>query len=238
MANPLAVAARSLVRSAAVTQKDLQIFYDRATIPQTIGRSSTSGLSSNVLMSPVMWVMRAFTEALLIVQRREVDAGGGLLWKRSLDHDVELLVRRPNPYYTADALWKATALSYVIDGNAYWQKIRNPLGEVIRLWYIPHWMIRPVRPFDGRTYLSHYELSMGSNGPHELAPRDVVHFRFGLDPVDTLLGYSPLKAILSEVLTDDEAAKFSQHILNNMGVPGLIVAPSKEAQSKPTTEDV
>jgi HK97 family phage portal protein len=207
--------------------KSLQIFYNQSTIPQSLTSHSTTGLRSNVLMSPVMWVMRAVTESLLVVQRREVDAGGGLLWRRSLDHDVEFLVRRPNPFYNADALWKGTALSYTMDGNAYWRKIRNAFGDVIQLWYVPHWMIKPVFPADGSVFISHYEMSGGINGPIKLASRDVVHFRFGLDPENQRLGFSPLKAVLAEVLTDDEAALFSKKILENMGVPGLMVSPKE-----------
>jgi HK97 family phage portal protein len=210
----------------AVEAKDLQIFYNQSLIPQSLTTGSTTGLRSNVLMSPVMWVMRAFTEAVLVVQRREVDAGGGLQWRRSLDHDVELLVKRPNPFYSEDALWKGTALSYVMDGNAYWRKVRNAFGAPVQLWYVPHWMIRPEYPTDGSRFISHYTMSGGGlGGPFTLSPRDVVHFRFGLDPEDPRLGYSPLKAILREVLTDDEAARFSGKILENMGVPGLVVSP-------------
>jgi HK97 family phage portal protein len=221
-----------------MSAKDLQIFYDQSRISQSLPTSRSNGLQSNVLMSPVMWVMRAFTEARLVVQRREVDAGGGLLWRRSLDHDVELLVQRPNPFYSGDALWKGTALSYVMDGNAYWRKVRNVFGEVVQLWYVPHWMIRPVWPTDGSVFISHYALTTGMGGPFELPVRDVVHFRFGLDPENPRLGYSPLKAILREVLTDDEAAKFSEQILANMGVPGLVISPQKNSGFKPNADEV
>lgn len=234
----LADFARFLRGSERVGAKSLQIFYDRSTIPQGLTSSRHNGLQSNVLMSPVMWLMRAFTEAQLVVQRRRTDDGGGIIWDRAIDHDAELLIRRPNPSYGADALWKGTVLSYVMDGNAYWRKVRNAFGDVIQLWYIPHWMIRPEYPPDGSQFISHYTLSMGLGHPETLLPRDVVHFRFGLDPENTRLGYSPLKAILREVLTDDEAAQFSKVILTNMGVPGLIVSPQKEAQIKPNDDQV
>jgi hypothetical protein len=51
---------------------------------------------------------------------------------------------------------------------------------------------------------------------------DVVHFRFGLDSDDPKLGSSPLKSVLREVFTDDEAAAFTASLLRNMGVPGLV----------------
>lgn len=233
---------RDFVRSVAdrvgFGQKALQIFYDASTIPQTLGGATTTGLRSNVLMSPVMWVMRAFTEAQLITQRRREDSGGGIIWERVLDHDMEVLIDRPNDAYDGDALWKATALSFTMSGNAYWRKVRNVYGDVVQLWYVPHWMIRPEWGAHGTTFISHYELSGFMGGPVKLAPRDVVHFRFGLDPENPRLGYSPLQAVLREVMTDDEASRFSEKILENMGVPGLVVSPQKDSGFRPNADEV
>ena len=39
---------------------------------------------------------------------------------------------------------------------------------------------------------------------------------------------SPLKALLREVFTDDEAANFTAALLKNMGVPGLVVSPDSD----------
>jgi HK97 family phage portal protein len=218
--------------------KALQIFYDRSTIPQTISSFRLNGLHSNVLMSPVMWVMRAFTEAQLVAQKRREDSGGGIIWERAIDHGIEVLVDRPNAFYDGDALWKGTALSWVINGNAYWRKIRNSFGEVIQLWYVPHWLIKPVWPADGSVFISHYEYVTGIGEPLELPVRDVVHFRFGLDPENPRLGLSPLQTMLREVLTDDEAAKFSEQILQNMGVPGLVISPEKNSNYKPNPDEI
>jgi HK97 family phage portal protein len=233
---------RDFVRSAldrvAFGAKALQIFYDRSTIPQHLESSRTTGLRSNVIMSPVMWVMRAFTEAQLVTQKRREDSGGGIIWERVIDHEMEALVDRPNPHYDGDALWKGTALSFVMAGNAYWLKTRNNIGDVIRLWYVPHWMIRPVWPEDGSVFISHYEYSSGIGGPFQIPTRDVVHFRFGLDPENPRLGFSPLQTMLREVMTDDEAARFSERILENMGVPGLVVSPQKDSGYKPGPDEV
>jgi phage portal protein BeeE len=73
--------------------------------------------------------------------------------------------------------------------------------------------------------------------PERIAPRDMIHFRFGLDPQNTRLGLSPLASLLREVFTDDEAAIFSAAILKNMGVPGLIISP-KDKSLRPSPSDV
>lgn len=197
------------------------------------GRDVQEGLDSNVVMSPVNWVMRNFTEAEPVVERRI-----GTVWKRSVDHPLEVLLAEPNPFYDGDTLLKATLVSFLLDGNAYWMKIRNRYGEVLALWYMPHFLVEPRYPHDGSQFISHYEYRPALSGRRvDLAPRDVVHFRFGLDPRDVRKGLSPLKPLLREVFTDEEAANFSASILRNMGVPGGIIAP-KDPHSLPTKSEV
>jgi len=178
-----------------------------------------------------MWIMRTFTEAHAVVESRTVG-----IWKAIEDHGAEVLIDRPNEYYDGDALWKATCISYVLNGNAYWRKVRNSIGEVIQLWYVPHWMMQPKWLDDRSEFIGHYEYSPGGP-PVRLQKRDVIHFRFGLDPRNQRLGLSPLSTLLREVFTDDEAANFSAKILENMGVPGLMVSPKSDA-SRPSPAEV
>jgi HK97 family phage portal protein len=101
---------------------------------------------------------------------------------------------------------------------------------------MPHWLVKPVGSVDGTTLITHYEFSSGLGPPIPLATRDVVHFRFGLDPENVRYGFAPLRPLLREVMTDDQAAQFSETILRNMGVPGLIVSPKNDAW-KPSDEE-
>jgi HK97 family phage portal protein len=196
-------------------------------------RDVRDGLGSNVVMAPVNWILRNFTEAELRMERR-TDG----LWTQLLDHPAVELIDRPNPFYDGDLLWKATLVSYVLDGNSYWLKIRNAFGEVVQLWYLPHMLVKPEYPRDGSEFISHYRYTPEFGGRHvDLAVEDVVHFRFGLDPRNVRMGLSPLKPLLREVFTDDEAANFSATILRNMGVPGGVIAP-KDSSSLPTDDDV
>ncbi|MGH7185160.1 MAG: phage portal protein, partial [Pseudomonadota bacterium] len=193
------------------------------------------GLDSNVIMAPVMWIMRTFTEAHATVERRTPES----VWATVEDHEAGILMDRPNEAYDGDALWKATCVSYVLNGNAYWRKVRNVFGDVIQLWYVPHWLVQPRWPQDGSQFIGHYDYqpNSGLGGPTRLLPRDVVHFRFGLDPRNPRLGFSPLQPLLREIFTDDEAANFSAKILQNMGVPGLLVSPKSDAY-RPSDDDL
>lgn len=189
------------------------------------------GLDSNVLVAPVLWVCRNFTEAHACVQSRTSQ-----IWREVENHPVELLMDKPNDFYGGDELWQATVMSFVMHGEAFWLKVRNPFGEVVELWYIPNFLIDPRYPLDGSQFISHYEYRP-SGQLVRLPPRDVVHFRMALDPRDTRRGFSPLRSLLREIATDDEASAFSAHILANMGVPGLLVSPKNDA-IRPSAEDV
>lgn len=194
-------------------------------------RDVGEGLWSNVVMAPVGWIMRNFTEATAVVEVKRNQR-----WEVAEDHELELLLARPNPFYNGDLLAKATVLSFCLDGNAYWQKVRNVFGDVLGYWYLPHNRVTAKWPTDGTgPFISHYEYSPLTGGPPVVLPvSDVVHFRDGLDPENPRYGLSRVKTLLREVYTDEEAANFSAAILRNMGVPGGIIAPSsKDALPRP-----
>jgi HK97 family phage portal protein len=194
-------------------------YIQRSDILARGGRQS-EGLDANVVMAPVAWIMRTFPDAIARVERKSGDT-----WDWVENSEVEQLIDNPNPWYGGDALWQATCLSYVLNGNAYWHKQRNGFGQVIRLWYRPHWLIKPHSPLDGSDFIDYYEYDTG-RGIVQLDPRDLVHFRFGLDPRDPRLGFAPLRTLLREVMTDLEAAQFSMKVLEKMGIPGVVVSPS------------
>lgn len=187
------------------------------------------GTGSSTVMAPLLWILRTFPEAPPALFHRGDDGAEETV----LDHPVLRLVQRPNPFYTGPLLWMATLADYNVDGNAYWLKLRNRAGVVRQLWWAPTWTMVPRG--DERTFITHYEYTVGGQVV-ELRPEDVVHFRFGMDPEDGRRGYSPLKSVLREVFTDDEAANFTASLLRNMGVPGLMVAP--EGEAAPSPEDV
>jgi HK97 family phage portal protein len=194
------------------------------------------GLDSNVVMSPVMWVMRTFTEATAVIQSDRGEENE--VWKKVKGHPLKRLIEDPNEFYDGDALWKATCVDYLLTGNAYWRKVRNRIGDVLQLWYVPSRLIDPRSPADGSDFISHYEYRpMGGQQPINLAPRDVVHFRFGLDLRDPRFGMSPLQSLFREIFIDDEAANYSAKLLANEGVAGMVISP-KGADTRPTEKEL
>lgn len=190
-------------------------------------------LDASVITAPVGWLQRALPEATLAIRRK--DRAGN--WTMLPEHPMLALIQSPNAYYGDIALWFGTVLSWCIDGNAYWLKARDGNGRVRELWYVPHWLIEPKAPIDGGEFLSHYEYRPGgAAGVLKLDPRDVVHFRAGLNPRNLLKGLAPIDGVIREIFMDLEASNFVAALLRNMGVPGVVISP--KAGAMPTPDDV
>jgi HK97 family phage portal protein len=179
------------------------------------------GLDHNVLVAPLLWVARTFPEAVLAV--RFEDSKG----KRTVlrQHAMCKLVARPNKSYTGDALWLATIISFLSDGNAYWVKIRGVGGKAGELWYLPHWLIEPKG--DESNFITHYEYRAGGK-TIRLEADDIIHFRYGLDPRNPMKGFAPMRSVMIEIFNDTECAGLVAALLANKGVPGLVISPEKD----------
>ena len=190
-------------------------------------------LDSSVVTAPVQWVQRAVLEARLIVQKVDTDGAESAL----PSHPMLALAARPNEYYDGKSLLMATILSFLIDGNAYWAKVRNGNGRVVELWYVPHWLISPFWENSSDNFIEYYRYSPGGSSDWEkLAIADIVHFRYGINPRNVRRGLSPIDGAIREIFMDLESSNFVATLLRNMGVPGAIISPSGSAM--PTPEDV
>ena len=187
---------------------------------------------NNTVFACLNWIRRTFPEAPVAVA--PIDGG-----EPDQKHALSRLLRRPNGSYGRSTLWGAVSLSYVVDGNAYLFKRRNGVGQVVELWYRPHWMVRPRRNPNSTNLIDYYEYSPPGAPKQRIAVEDVVHLRDGIDPDDEMRGLSSLKALLRTVVTDNQADNFSAAMLRNMGVPSAILTlkaganpPSPDAAEK------
>lgn len=188
------------------------------------------GTASSTVMAPLLWIARTFPEAPPALWQRTSEAGQED--DRVVDHPLLRLLDEPNGFYGGRQLWMATLTDWSVDGNAYWLKIRDRAGTVRQLWWAPAWMVCPYG--DDTTFVRYYEyMPGGTAAPIRVDPADIVHFRFGLDADNARKGYSPLKSVLAEVFTDDEAARFTASLLRNMGVPGLVISPDNDLPLDP-----
>jgi HK97 family phage portal protein len=185
-------------------------------------REVGDGAGNSAVQATLSWIARTFPEAPTALFEK-LGAGEEELVD---DHELVDLLRQPNPFYGGETLWAATLLDYHTDGDAYWLKIRRgTTSSVAQLWWVPHQLMEPKRD-DDQVFITHYDYTPGgSAAPQRLEVEDVVHFRNGLDPDNPMKGRAPMRAVLAEVFTDEEAAAYTASILRNHGVPGLVIAP-------------
>jgi HK97 family phage portal protein len=175
---------------------------------------------SSLVAAVLGWIGRTFPEAPPMLEQLTP----GEPDERVLDHPMLRLLERPNAYYTGVELWMATVVDWAANGDAYWYVITGPSGDPTEVWWLPSWTVNPEGTPE--QYLTHYRYTV--NGEDTLLdPRYVVHFRYGLDPENDRKGVAPLRSVLREIFTDNEAASFTGTILRNMGVPGIMVSPDQ-----------
>ncbi|MEE8466037.1 MAG: phage portal protein, partial [Dehalococcoidia bacterium] len=120
----------------------------------------------------------------------------------------------------------------------YWIKERNAQNGVVELWYVPHWLIDPKPSLsDPNIFIDHYEYRP-TGFPIKIAPENIVHLRYGIDPHNIRKGLSQMKSLMRELWTDEEAANYTGAILKNMGVPGLVISPKGEFAGEPSDDEV
>jgi HK97 family phage portal protein len=159
-------------------------------------------------------------------------------------HPIYQLLKRPNPYASGSTLWKAFAYSWIINGNAYWLKVRNRFGQVVELWNEPYMTIqaRWVNDRNGEyipadrsqsvpaierndsptAFINYYELTRDGQ-KYRVEPADVVHFRDGEDPYNRRYGLSKMTKIRREIYGDSAVASYSVNLLSGSGVIPYVV---------------
>lgn len=208
--------------------------WQGASLPGELGYGAKvgNGSGSALFESCIGIIAAAFPEAPLAL----FELGDGQRQMKNTNPMLGLM-RRPTwdprirrTMYASSVMWTAVLTSWWVSGNAYLVKIRGGSGRPVQLWYVPHWMLEPKWPVDGSRFISHYDYSVDGREPKPVALEDVIHFRYGVDPNNLRKGYSPITKVLREIYTDEEAARFSATILRNLGVPGLMLSPSKDSK--------
>jgi HK97 family phage portal protein len=175
---------------------------------------------ASIVMAAVNWLGRTLPEAPLQVMEADKDGKENPIH----GHPAISLLNRPNPFYSGATLWKTFALSWITSGNPYYVKIRNGLGKVIQLWYVPPAWLHPRWPEDGSEFISYYEYQVDGR-LIRVDVKDVIHFRDGADPDNQgRNGLSPVASVLREVCADNEVAVYQYLLLKSGGVPPVMLA--------------
>lgn len=141
-------------------------------------------------------------------------------------HPAVRLLRRPNAQYTGKWLTWALLNDWWPTGNAYAHIVTNGrnnlVGEPVELEWLPAAYTLPKADRSG--HLSYYEYRPNGT-PIPYDPKEIVHFRFGIDPINPLLGLSPLLAQARYIVADNAGGAYSAGLLHNGGIPPALLVP-------------
>lgn len=196
--------------------------YTQRTREMRVGQ----GLESSVVVAPLQWMTRNFPDAPLRIRVKKGkdyteiepgDAGPGALLT---------VWANPNEYYDGRTLMKALLADYKTTGEAFVLKIRaGGSKRWVSSWWAPSWSMTARWPEDGTEFISHWEYNI-DGVPQRVETEDVIHFRDGIDPINSRRGFCAFKSLVREVFTDEEASTFTAALLSNLGVPGVVISPA------------
>ena len=146
-------------------------------------------------------------------------------WNAEPNHAFLDLLDTPNPFYDGDSLQGALARDYALTGNAYALKERANDGRVIRLWWVPYWMMSPEWPTDGSQFIARYVYRPSPRAEKQYYPvEDVIHFRWGCDPHTAgRIGTHRTQPVFRAIASLNEGATYTHAILKNMGIVPVVM---------------
>ena len=173
------------------------------------------GLNSIVAIS-MDWFMRNFSQSVPKVYRyvnpEQVE---------TISHPIINLIKNPSSSSVSSIFWSYVINDFKLLGNAYVKKIRVN-GKVVSLQFLPADMITPYG--DAKDPLKYWIYSADGQ-TYKIETKDLIHFRYGRDPVDIRLGRSPIIAVLREIATDNYASSTAYGIMKNNALPSIILGP-------------
>ncbi|HYW23660.1 MAG TPA: phage portal protein [Terriglobales bacterium] len=212
------------------------VAFTARTLATTIGSLPNAALSvrSTSGNSAVFACLQAIATAVAEPELEVYDVSGGDRIEVE-SSPLGALLASPNPIYTLDTLLAYASVCLHVDGNAYWRKLRSAGGNVVALWPISPSRVQVFTEQGSTDFISYYRYWLSPGGQEQIAPADMVHFRMGLNDVDHRVGVSPLRQLLREVSSDEQATRYADRLLANLAINGLTLSFDKEAP--PITQD-
>lgn len=189
---------------------------------------------SSIVIACLRWLQRNFTDAPIVLQQWDRTQQDWITHAEMWPGSVLWLLLRPNRWYSGITLFKGILADRTFNGITYILKVRSDLTNVVELWWAPSFTMEPVS--EGDDFISYYRYTPPGGAPSELRVEDVIRLPDGMDPLDPRQGNSPMKCLLREIMTDEEAGEMTAHLMANLGIPGVILFP-KQGTIPPTVAD-
>lgn len=153
------------------------------------------------------WLRRQVPSAVLEVGT----ASTGSEWEAIEDHPLVTLLKRPNPWQSSRVLFGALTDCLTVAGYGYWLKVRDGLGQVVEVWWVPNHQIQPE--WGGPRQVQFYRYTPSVGGERRIDPADIVHFRIGSDPGNPAQGCSPLAEQIRSIVGINAGERYTASVL-------------------------
>ncbi len=140
------------------------------------------------------------------------------------DHPLARLWKRPNPFYATPRFTETTGQHLELAGEMWWVLYRNAMGVPLEMW-----PIRPDRMFPVKSrqdYIAGYIYRMG-NETIPLAVDDVIFVPIP-SPTDAYRGQGPVQAIIADIMSERDAARYTANFFGNSAQPAGIIHLDEE----------
>lgn len=139
-----------------------------------------------------------------------------------INHPLEMLLRKPNPWQSRFELIEQTIGYQQITGNAYWFLYSESGGEPDEIILLRPDRVKIVAGEDSSHLISGYVYYVeGMEIPIE--PQEVIHFK-RFHPLSDYYGLSPLEALAADVQGDAAMAEFNRNFYSkDMAIPAGVV---------------
>jgi HK97 family phage portal protein len=138
-------------------------------------------------------------------------------WVSVPGHPLQMLIDRPNPYWSRQRLMSLIVMELLLAGNSLVCKVRLKGGEFpVNIFTVRPNRIAPIPSKDIGAL--GYEVQSQDGTRYFIGRKDVAHIQLP-DPGNHYWGLSPLKAASKAIDVDREAASWQKSTLANMLIP-------------------
>lgn len=194
--------------------------------------TSTAGdlMLNSIVAISMDYYVRAFSQAVPMVYRQVSEND----WEKYGTHPILALLANPQMNLSPTRFWTNIIFDYKIYGNAYIRKLRDGAGNIIGLQFLPAQQMAPWG--NGRESLVKWQYNVDGL-LYDIKLDDVIHIAYGRDPLDYRVGRSPLMSTLREIATDNQASSTAWGLMNNSGLPSIMVSPDINNESVDVSDD-
>jgi HK97 family phage portal protein len=140
------------------------------------------------------------------------------------EHPLRKLLERPNPDM-GEAEFDQYAVTYAaVGGNCYVWKERSADGRVIALWPFHDGNMSAVPGKNSvEGLVAYYEYDPGDGHKVKISKKDVVHWKWMVDPEKPWRGMGAIEAAAKDVDSDVESTRYVYSLLKNDAIPRVAV---------------